>query len=121
MTYIHESQSLLATNAFGNSDRVENELHSFKASAHYIYDRAVGGRLTFATMRGSSDPTLYEGTGPRATSLSAEVFAMPWQNTKLGVQYLGYLDFDGATLNYDGDGRNAAHNNTLYAYLWVAF
>lgn len=121
VTYIHESQSLAATNAFGNSDNVENELHSFKASGSYIYDRLVGARVTFSTMRGSSDATLYGGQGPRSTSLSGEVFTTPWQNAKIGLQYVSYLDFNGAAVNYDGSGRDAAHNNTLYAYVWLAF
>lgn len=121
VTYIHESQNLQATNAFGNSDNVDNELHSLKASASYIYDRLVGGRVTFSTMRGSTDATLYGGPGVRSTSLSAEVFTTPWQNAKIGLQYVAWLDFNGAALNYDGNGRDAAHNNTLYAYVWVAF
>ena len=56
-----------------------------------------------------------------ATSLSAEVFTTPWQNAKLGLQYVAHLDFNGAALNYDGAGRDAAHNDTLYAYVWLAF
>lgn len=121
LTYIHESQSLVATNSFGGSDNVDQELHSVRASASYIYDRLVGGRVTFKSTRGSSDATLYEAQGPRATSMTAEVFTTPWQNTKFGAQYVGYFDFNGAAENYDGAGRNAAHNNTLYAYVWLSF
>ena len=121
LTYIHESQKLDATNAVGLADNATNELHSFKASASYIYDRLVGGRLTFNSMRGSSDATWYGGQGPRSTWLTAEVFTTPWQNAKIGLQYVGYLDFNGAATNYDGNGRNAAHNNTVYGYVWVAF
>jgi len=40
---------------------------------------------------------------------------------KIGLQYVAYLDFNGAAVNYDGNGRDAAHNNTLYGYVWVAF
>lgn len=121
VTYIHEGQILAASNAFGNSSNSTNELHSFKASASYIYDRLVGGRVTFSTMRGSSDPTLYGGGAPRSTSLAGEVFSTPWENVKVGLQYLAYLDFNGRAQNYDGNGRNAAQNNSLYVYLWLAF
>lgn len=121
VTYIHEGQVLAATHAFGNADNATNELHSFKASGSYIYDRLVGARVTFRTLRGSSDATLYGDQGPRSTSLSAEVFTTPWQNAKLGLQYVAHLDFNGAALNYDGAGRDAAHNDTLYAYVWLAF
>jgi hypothetical protein len=120
-TYIHESQWLTATNAFGNSDNLYNELHSFKASASYVFERAVGARVTFSTLRGTSDDTLYGGQGPRSTTLTGELFYTPWHNVKLGAAYTSYLDFNGAATNYDGAGRNAADNNTIYAYLWVAF
>ena len=49
------------------------------------------------------------------------MFTTPWQNAKLGLQYVAHLDFNGAALNYDGAGRDAAHNDTLYAYVWLAF
>ena len=42
-------------------------------------------------------------------------------NVKFGLQYVHYNKFDGATLNYDGAGRNAGDNNTLFAYAWFAF
>ena len=120
-SYIHEGQTLTATNAFGNADNLSNDLQTFKLNVSYIYDRLLGVHGTFATVRGSSDATLYGGQGPRATSLGAELFYTPWYNVKLGLSYTAYLDFDGAAENYDGAGRNAADNNTLYAYLWLAF
>lgn len=121
LTYIHESSSLNASQPAGLADNLSNDLHSFKGSASYIYDRMIGTRVTFSTMRGSADATNYGTLGPRATSLTGELFYTPWYNTKLGVQYSSYFDFDGASTNYDGSGRNASDNNTLYAYLWLAF
>jgi hypothetical protein len=32
----------------------------------------------------------------------------------LAVQYTGYFRFNGARINYDGSGRDAAANNTVY-------
>jgi hypothetical protein len=120
-TYIHETQLLTATHGFGNSDRLTEEMHSFKASASYIYDRTIGARATVATLRGTEDTTLYAGQGLRSTTLMGEIFYTPWHNVKLGVAYTAYLDFNGAAQNYDGAGRSASDNNTLYGYLWVAF
>jgi hypothetical protein len=37
------------------------------------------------------------------------------------LQYTGYWKFDGASKNYDGNGRNAHDNNTLFFDVWVAF
>ncbi len=39
---------------------------------------------------------------------------MPWQNVRLSAQYTAYTKFNGGTTNYDGFGRNASWNNTLY-------
>lgn len=40
---------------------------------------------------------------------------------KLGLQYIHYNKFDGAALNFDGAGTNAADNDTLLAFAWFAF
>ena len=45
----------------------------------------------------------------------------PWLNAKVGLQYIGYTKFNGGTTNYDGFGRNASANNTLFLYTWIAF
>jgi len=41
-------------------------------------------------------------------------------NTKLALQYTMYGKFNGARSNYDGYGRDAADNNTLYLLAWLA-
>jgi hypothetical protein len=45
----------------------------------------------------------------------------PWLNTKFSVQYVIYDKFNGAGRNYDGFGRLASDNNTLYVSAWLAF
>jgi hypothetical protein len=44
----------------------------------------------------------------------------PWANLRLGLQYTGYTKFNGAKNNYDGLGRDASDNNTLFAFAWFA-
>jgi hypothetical protein len=48
-------------------------------------------------------------------------WARPFINWKLGLQYYIYTKFNGTTSNYDGFGRNASDNNTLFLYLWTVF
>lgn len=43
-----------------------------------------------------------------------ESFLDPYFNLRLSVQYTAYTVFNGAANDYDGFGRNAAANNTLY-------
>ena len=47
-------------------------------------------------------------------------FAAPWLNLRMGLQYTAYQRFNGASANYDGFGRAASDNNTLFAFLWMA-
>ena len=44
----------------------------------------------------------------------------PYFNARVGLQYIWYNKFNGATSNYDGYGRNASDNNTALAYLWFS-
>ena len=48
-------------------------------------------------------------------------FASPWFNLRLGAQYTGYWRFNGGSSNYDGFGRSASDNNSLFVYAWLAF
>lgn len=67
------------------------------------------------------DPTLYWGTKsgrPDSNALLIETAYLPWQNTKLVLQYTAYTKFDGARSDYDGAGRKASDNNTLYFLFW---
>jgi hypothetical protein len=42
-------------------------------------------------------------------------------NLRVGAQYTGYLRFNGGTTNYDGFGRSASDNNSLFLFTWMAF
>ena len=50
-----------------------------------------------------------------------EAFWMPIQYLRVGAQYTAYSRFNGASTNYDGFGRNARDNNTLFLYTWLAY
>jgi hypothetical protein len=50
-----------------------------------------------------------------------EIFWMPLQNLRVGVQFNYFTKYLGATKNYDGNGRDASDNNTTYIYAWTSF
>ena len=58
---------------------------------------------------------------PDVSGYVAEVNYLPWLNTKLQLQYVRYSKFNGASNNYDGFGRNASDNDTLYLVGWLMF
>jgi hypothetical protein len=46
---------------------------------------------------------------------------LPQLNARIGLQYVINDKFDGGRTNFDGRGRNASDNNTLFLYAWIAF
>jgi hypothetical protein len=122
--YIYEKQSLNATsqNSAVPLDP-SNTLRSFRVGGSYFYQRKLGGSLGYFSITGNTNPALYATpTGsPNTTGWAAELDYLPWQNVKLALQYTLYTKFNGSSSNYDGTGRNASDNNTLYIFAWIAF
>ena len=58
---------------------------------------------------------------PKSSGALGEIVFNPWQNFRLGLQYTRYFTFNGASTNYDGAGRRASDNNSLFLYSWIAF
>jgi hypothetical protein len=133
--YILEYQNLSASQALGLSSNSYNNLHSFHIKGTYYYKQMIGLTAGYFNIQGSSDPLLYGSVSANNSPNSAgEIFEFdyipfnyggpafwPWLNMKLGLQYIRYNKFDGASTNYDGMGTNASANNTLFAFAWFAF
>ena len=45
----------------------------------------------------------------------------PWANVRLGAQYTAYSKYNGSSSNYDGSGRKASDNDTLFLFAWTSF
>ena len=58
---------------------------------------------------------------PGQRGFTYEAFVMPVQYVRIGAQYTAYSKYNGAKDNYDGLGRNARDNNTLFLYVWGAY
>jgi hypothetical protein len=118
----------------------------FRAKVSYVYQAKYGGSLAFFNKTGTSntfnqtsgfDPVGCEGTvvcsasssrvggnlsgNPATSGITYEAFWIPKQNIRIGAQYTAYSKFNGASDNYDGFGRNAKDNNTLFAYVWFVY
>lgn len=140
-SYIHEKTTwapgLVDAGAVSNSS---DTLYQLKIKASYVYRARYGASLAYFRIGGSSDPLLYGGgvdpdtgeplgspvTGdlagnPGTAGFVPEIFWMPVQYLRIGAQYWIYNRFNGASGNYDGFGRNARDNNTLFVYVWGAF
>ena len=127
--WIHESQTLDATFASGGSSNPTNNLKVLRLNASYYPKQWLGLTAGYFDTRGSTDPGLYapnpvDGSAsgsPKTNGFVGEVDLNPWENTRFGLQYIGYSNFNGGKTDYDGSGRNAAGNNTIYAFTWMAF
>jgi len=126
--------SLDASFASGAAANPADTLATTEIAATYYYRRRIGGTVQYFSTTGSTDTALYPPTAPGGpgvvTSASgspdtrgwiAEVNYLPWLNVKVSVQYTWYSKFNGGGSNYDGVGRNASDNDTLYLLLWFAY
>ena len=128
-SWIHESQKLDATFGAGGSANAKNTLKSLRFNASYYPRQWLGVSGGYFDNRGSTDAGLYapapvEGSAngsPKTNGFLGEVDLNPWENTRVGLQYTGYSNFNGRSSDYDGSGRKASGNNTLFAFVWMAF
>ena len=131
--WIHESHNTGASQALGLADNSHDGLKSLNASLSYIYDRTWSLTAGRVSIGGTADQALY-GTltgSPNSARWITEIAYLPfmrggpsfwpWLNARIGLQYILWNKFDGATTNINGMGRNAHNNNTIFAYLWIAF
>jgi hypothetical protein len=127
--WIHERQTLDATVAAGGSAKATNTLKVLRLNASYYPRQWLGVSGGYFDTRGSTDAGLYapapvDGSAngnPKTNGVIGEVDFNPWENTRLGLQYTAYSNFNGGKANYDGSGRDASGNNTLYTFAWLAF
>lgn len=95
---------------------------SFKIDGNLYLKNGLGATMGYFTKSGSIDSNIGSLTNkPNSNGFIFQLEYLPWFNTKFTLQYVMYNKFDGSTKNYDGIGRNAPHNNTLYFLAWLNF
>jgi hypothetical protein len=139
VSWIHEHRNLDASFATNNSDATSNSLDSVTADVSYAFRQTWVGSVGVFNTSGSTNHLLFApgavfgsasgSPASRGYRLQVECvpfgkldsFANPWVNLRVGLQYTGYLRFNGGDSNYDGFGRSASDNNTLVLFAWLAF
>lgn len=140
-SYIHEAQQRDATFAAAGADHRNGSLNELNINTSYHYAKTWGFTAGYFNTSGSSDLALYQDTStpvdgnasgsPDSSGYTMQVdwtpwgkedsWRAPWANVRLGLQYTGYSKFNGGTSNYDGNGRDAADNNTVTGFVWTSF
>ena len=132
--FIHEDQKLDASRLLGLSANAANSLDELTLDASYYWDNTIGFTISHFLIRGSRDSLLYASNRtlkPDSDGFTFQIDGTPWGKDsspfgnwvtlRAGLQYTAYTRFDGASTNYDGMGANAADNNTLRLFIWLAF
>ena len=128
-TWIHESRKLGASVDSGFASVASQTLNTFRVRATYHVDQSYALTVQPFVITGTSDPVLYAPASvggsasgsPNSSGVLGELDWNPWMNTRLSLQYTAYTKFNGGTSNYDGSGRSASDNNTLYLVAWLMF
>ena len=131
-TWIHEKQELDASFDQGLAANTSNTLQTFKINGSYYYRSPagdVGCSLGYFTTTGNRDTLLYAADpvvgsqygSPDSKGYLVELDYVLKQQYKFSLQYIIYSEFNGAHTNYDGFGRDAPDNDTLYLLAWLMF
>ena len=139
LLYIHELADLKAAFNTGGADPANNALNQLRVNTSYFYRNTYGLTVGWQYTWGTANPLLFAPaplTGsrngkPDSSAIIIEAdwipfgkddsWGRPFANLKIGLQYVAYTLFNGGTRNYDGFGRNASDNNTVFLYAWMAF
>ncbi len=96
--------------------------NSFKIDGNLYLKNGLGATLGYFNTTGSVDENVGSfNNKPDSNGFIAQLEYLPWYNTKFALQYVAYNKFDGSNSSYDGNGRSAANNNTLYLLVWLNF
>jgi hypothetical protein len=131
-TWIHENQEWKASFPLGKTANSSSFLNTFRMNFNYYYRSRLGdiaASIGYFSTTGGTDPLLYsynpvDGSragSPNSSGLILAADYRPWDKIRISFQYIIYNKFNGANLNYDGFGRNASDNNTLYVLVWIMF
>ena len=131
-SYVHERQTRDASLAMGDAVDRKGRLNRFDVNASWYYAETYGVTASYFDVNGSPDAGMFDSRSgkpsTRGYTLQADwtpwgkesSWGAPWVNVRLGLQYTWYTKFLGDRVNYDGDGRDASDNNTLFAFIWMA-
>jgi len=134
-TWIHEIQNWDGSYSLGNTANRSDVLDTFRINCNYSYMShygTFGGNVAYFSTFGNKDTGLYapdpvDGSrngrpNSNGVILQAEYLPPIWgRRSKIVVQYTIYSNFNGASNDYDGSGRDASDNNTLYLLAWLMF
>jgi len=132
--WLYEHQDLDASRQLGLAQNGSNDLWTASVTGSYLFDDTYGVDVQYFHTGGDRDDLLYGSrTGqPDSNGWVFQVDYLPlnkrggpgfWprSNVKLSLQYTLFHRFNGSQRDFDGAGRDASDNDTLYLQAWIAF
>lgn len=133
-SYLHESQRRNALLDAGEASNKHGHLNELKLNTSYNFRQTWGASAGYFKTTGDSDATLYSSNTRTRPNTEGGVFQLdwtpfgkedswgsPWANLRLGAQYTAFSKYNGSSHNYDGSGRSASDNDTLFLFAWTSF
>jgi hypothetical protein len=133
-TWIREKQEWDASFGQGLTSNPSTVLKTFRADVHYLYRGTYAGILQVFDTRGDADALRYNTGAPVTGSVNGRPDSRGWiaeldyladvdwmpvvQHAKFALRYTAYTEFNGAGSNYDGFGRDAKDNNSVFLLVW---
>ena len=142
LRYTHEASDLLASCQLGNIGMggdphcAKTTLNEWNGMLGYSWHNKIGASVGAFSITGTRNSSLYAGNvtnSPNSNGITGQIDYTPWSagdspigirgNVRFGLQYTAYGKFNGAWHNYDAatPNSNAADNNTLRFFTWLAF
>ena len=136
---IHESQDWRASYPLGLAGNRADTLDTLTLTVSELFLQKYGVTESFRTIYGNADPVLYTAgpvggsangkpnTDSWTTELDYYPFNnggpnwLPWLNAKIFFENTMYSKFNGLARKYDGAGRSAGANDTVFTGIWLAF
>jgi hypothetical protein len=143
--YVHETSTLDATFPTGGSANPGNTLNQINTKFSYYYQKWYGISAGYQRVSGTSDALFYpnadtqvanggsvvNGFANGSPNSQAMIYELDWlfawdnaedrRRNRIILQYTDYSKFNGASTNYNGYGRNARDNNTIYIAWWSVY
>jgi hypothetical protein len=104
-----------------------NTLDYWRLKATYSWGAQLGAALAYTSVSGSADDIAYESSPasrPNSRLWIPEVFYLPVQNVRVGLQYYRWDKYQGTRNEYDAGafpGRKPGANDSLFLYVWAAY
>jgi hypothetical protein len=138
LRFINERASLRASCALGlfgagtDLGCARYRLSEGRAAIRYTFRDRLGLTVSAFQISGSRNTNVFGGNGlADSNGLLGQIDYTFWPdgkgplgplfNVRVGAQYTLYGKFNGARHNFDGAGANAADNNALRLFTWIAF